>query len=342
MDSLWQHCFADFLLHLRDRSGSEHTVRSYRAVLTRFLAMYDPELATRADVEAFIRAPLVGTRRNGQVPSPATRNRSLAVLSSFYRYSSTYAVHHSKSVPLFSGILPTAGIPQSKVGPSGQTFSEAELGAFFGAIRAAIAADPGNIAAHRDYAIFWLLVTSSRRKSEIINLHWHDVEATTFTDRQGRSRSGYRFRFFSKGKSQVPDYTEMSSSAYQAITRYLEVSGRLHDMQPDDAIFLPVLPQQGGGHRIIRTRPLSGNAVLYRLKFWCRKAGLDPAKFWVHLLRHASARERYIASSFDVRAVQRALRHSSLDYTARYLEELVGDDDPTLPLLEKRFRYLTE
>ncbi len=79
--------------------------------------------------------------------------------------------------------------------------------------------------------------------------------------------------------------------------------------------------------------------VYHLIKKYVAKAGLDPRAITTHSFRHASAMHRYLQGE-DIFSIRNVLRHSSLDMTAIYLRELVGQSDNGSSLLESRFGNL--
>ena len=81
----------------------------------------------------------------------------------------------------------------------------------------------------------------------------------------------------------------------------------------------------GASHR---NRPLSSGAANRALKHYARRAGLDPRRIHVHVLRHSAAmlEEELGASLPDLCAF---LGHASPATTMRYLEHLRGQPDTT-------------
>ncbi len=332
----WQDCMAHYLGQLRDRSGSLETGIIYHNLLSRFFADgRDPATVCRADVEEFLHQKVKIVFHHNEPISPATRNRWISTLRSFYTFASVYTPK-GETKPLYELANPLQGMRRGKepIAPTG-VFHEAELRRFFAAMQEAIDKDPQDLIALRDFALFSLIFTSARRRGEVCRLRLSDIEETVFVDEHGRQRRGWRYKFYGKGRQNQPDWAEYPPKAFAALQRYLDALKASGDVrQPDSYVFCSVGPRQGRGNS---EKPIAGVAIWKRLKFWCKAAGLDPARFKVHGLRHSSAIERYKASH-DVRAVQKALRHAHLGVTDRYLSGLLDDSaDPALSGLESKF-----
>src|SRR6266567_4653230 len=329
LDQQWQACASAFL-RACSPSGSQHTVDTYRRVLVHFFAARDPQKVTRRDVEDFLHAPINPHRFYGASPSPATRNTRLAVLHSFYKYAATFAVPSAGGVPmpLFRGVAPTAGVRLAKVPHHYRPFTTAELARFFSVI------PTDTVMGLRDRAIFLFFFYSGRRREEIARLLFGDLEETLFPDGKGGMRHGWRYRFSSKGKAGSLTYAELASPVRDSIWRYLEESGRISSIAPDDPLFLPIGPA-AGGLPIDPFKPMSSMGIYMAMKKYVRLAGLDP-HLSPHSFRHTSALMRYQVQP-DPRAIQRALGHADLRITSRYLEELAPAGDEALRLLEEKY-----
>jgi len=305
-----------------------HTVEAARRLLMAFFARHDPARATSRDVEDFLYQPL--TRRAGvSVPlSPTTRNLRRSVLSSFYRYASTFPVYSivGPPLPLFRGIAPTAHVKLAKVPHHYRPFTRQELARFFAVI------PTDTVIGLRDRAMFLFLFYSARRRAEVCSLQWGDIEQALFPDGKGGTRAGWRYRFSGKGKAGEYEYRELAEPVRLAIWQYLEAAGRIHAIERDDPLFLPVGPAHGG-LPIDPYKPMSAKGMYAAMKRYLRIAGLDPA-LSPHSFRHTSALMRYQVQP-DPRAVMYALDHADLRVTTHYLDDLVPHGDEALRLLEE-------
>lgn len=190
------------------------------------------------------------------------------------------------------------------------------------------------IMALRDRSLYWLYLTSARRRDELRGLRWQNVEEALFVV-DGTARKGYLFRFHRKGCGEHLDACEMAESAYTLIVRYLTLSGRMETIAPGDYVFMGMPPPQGGGHRTGPHKPMVTSSLQLSFRRYADRAGISHEKT-LHSFRHSSARARY-EQTHNIQAVQRALRHASIATTDAYLAELVTPPDPEAALVERQF-----
>jgi site-specific recombinase XerD len=324
MDATWTACLTHFLQQIEDRSGSLASRRSYASVLTRFLSTLDnPADATRADVLQFLSSPSNSNRNKGSAVTASCKNARRSIISSFYRFASGYEID---GTPLFARPLPTLGLPHLKPAVAYHALNIDGLERLFAAI------PTDTVKGLRDRALFLTYFWTARRRSELIDLRWHDIQPAII---EGRETHTYQYR--AKGTSRTVRTAELPMPAYQAVMRYLEMSGRIGHLQPDSPIFVSVHP--GQGYKDSRTNmPLNRDYANKQLKIYCRLAGL-PHDISLHSLRHSSARARYEAGS-DIRAIQQVLGHASLATTDTYLKILMPIGDTGATLLQERFQDL--
>src|SRR5450755_3520299 len=108
---------------------------------------------------------------------------------------------------------------------------------------------------------------------------------------RARARHGYRWK--GKGHACIDDIAEMPPIAAAALFEYLEASGRLATMEPDDFLYC-CLPDytRGGGYD--PKRPLVESQVGWIIHYYAKKAKLE-RKISCHTFRHTSARVAYAA-----------------------------------------------
>lgn len=297
----------------------------------------NPDQYSQSEVEAFVSQPSYGSYRPGEQVSIGTVNQRLAILSSFYRFASTYSVlDESDGQPVFllERPAPTLGLSYGKPARHYKAFSYDEMTKFFSVI------PTDTVQGLRDRAVFLLFFWSARRRSEIARLKWGDLEQTVFLDADGARRPGWLYRFYGKGRSTQQDSAEMPGEAMLALLRYLEASGRLATMQPESPLFLSLPPPRGGNWHN-SNKQLAGASMNRRLKFYAQQAGLDVQRLTLHSWRHTAARERHAAGS-DVLEIMRLLRHSSLRMTQEYLHILSGEANHGAKLLREKFGKFSE
>ena len=329
-DSPWGRCFVHFFRHLYSRSQSRCSVQNYYSTLHTFFAQSanggppkSPEAYTREDVLAYLYSPLTGIRNRGKQPSPGTINARLAHISSFYRFASTYTTGEDLH-PLFDGVSPAAGLSPGRAQRVYRQLTFSDLERLFSVIPTT------TIMGLRDRAIFLMYLWTARRRSEIGDLRWGDLEEGIIVEPDGSRRSGWFYHFRGKGRKMIDDIAEMPLPAKEALDRYLAASGRAEHIRPESPLFVAT------GQRS-RERPLDTADMGWRLKCYARAAGLDTSRVTLHSFRHTAARLRYEAGS-PLRDVSNLLRHSSLATTDIYLAELTSSADPGAKLLEAKLR----
>jgi site-specific recombinase XerD len=337
-DGPWMDCFESFLTSIAEKSGSKHSHKRYRAVLTAFFSSPAkmPNLYLRSDVESFIRAPGNAPGREGNPVSFGSQNNKLSILKSFFKYCSTYAVIDAQGVPrpLLDQLAPTAGIRfVERERPPYRSMDEQALKAFFAAIPGEIAGLP-DVIALRNRAIFLALFWLARRVNEVLELKFGDITASIFVE-GGVRRSGWLYHWRGKGHQRFVDSAEMVPVVYSAITTYLSAAGRLETIQPDDYIFVADAHWAKQQNREIRLR---NSTVWMYCKKYASAAGLGDG-ITVHSFRHAAAMHRTLAGS-SLLDVAHILRHKNLNTTSIYLRELRNESDTGASLLEQRFASL--
>jgi integrase/recombinase XerD len=322
MPENWQTAISAYLQSIYDISGSEQSRETYRSTLSRFFKHCNksPDEVSRTDVLAFIQSPSTARCNPGGEASASTKNQRLCVLTSFYRFASSYEINGK---PLYQKALPTQGMRYLKPDAPYRSMSTDELRRFF----AAIATD--TIKGKRDYALFALYFWTARRRNEVAAIQWRDIEPAII-ERNGTKRTGHIYRYRPKGKHREIKTKELPPRAWQLIEQYLEASGRLFTMAPDDFIFISTNPWHTG------CQPLHDDYINTLFKQYAIAAKLDANRLSVHSLRHAAARERYDAGA-DIRSIQQVLDHYSLQTTDRYLRTLAPEDDSGARLLEARY-----
>ncbi len=327
LDARWQSCYDAYVRSLASRGCSEHTITSYQSTLKHFFALYpSPAQVSRAQVEYFISSPLIA-HRVGQPPNPYTRNSRLTAISSFYSFAVDYTIigPYGSPMRLFVGEKPTRGIKYAKTARVHRAFSLEEIAKILSVI-------PDDVRGLRDRAIFLTLLYTARRREEIISLTWGDIEHGTVIDKDGSRREAVLYHFKGKGHKAVDDVAELPAPAYQAIMTYVHATGR--QMEPDMPLFIAHVP-----HEWPPSDPwhsISGLSIWRRMKVHAKNAGLDPARFTVHGLRHLSVKERYLLGQ-DILSLRDLLRHHNVSVTDTYLRGLVVTGDEGARLLEERF-----
>src|SRR5260221_8805221 len=188
----WARAIALYLQSMQERS--QQSYRCYVGVLKAFFAMFpgSPDLRTREDIEFFLRTPCKGGRNQGGPPAAATFNIRRNVLSSFYKYASTFTYaspEDGRPVRLFAGIPPTAGIRLARTPRPRRVLTDAELERLFTVI-------PRNTKQGlRDLSLFTVFLLTGRRMNEVRGLCYGDITWDTISEDDGSTRMGWVYRW---------------------------------------------------------------------------------------------------------------------------------------------------
>lgn len=299
----WHECYISWLRSIyHSRSRSRDTIHHHSLCLLSFFRdKKNPNMVTRQDVEAFISAPTNGKRKKGTPPAAGTRNRKLAILSSFFRHALTYLVpFRGEMKPLLRGPSPTEGIRRLREPLGTRDIEEDEVARLFSVI------PRDTLDGKRDRALLLCYLSTARRRVEIVNLRWGDIKEVPFAD----GRRGHLYVYKAKGRIES-DTAEMPETAWNAIKEYLIADDdRWSRMQPESPIFR--------GHR--EKHALNRNVPTRMFKRYARRAGL-PENVCLHSLRHYAAWEMYNANGHDIIGVAEFLGHrnTSIAQTMEYI-----------------------
>jgi integrase/recombinase XerD len=357
----------DFLAHLAARGCSPNTILAYGhdlGHLRRFLGAaqlaWDELTPERAvDLLAHLRATPARRRGRPRTPvlassegalagppglSPATVNRALAAVSSFYDWAilagrfdgpnpiarvADRALLHTtdRHRPFLAGI---ARLPATRRALQVKTVR-----------RLPRPLDPDQVAAllqalrcRRDLALVRLMLDGGLRPGEALGLHLGDVA-------YGRRRVTIRHREDHPWGARSKSRTERVVDLHEAAT--LEaVSAYVMGERPADAETSLVFLVGGKGQR--RGEPLSYAALVRLFARACTRAGIRAPWITPHSLRHTHATRMWEAGMREL-ALQRRLGHASPESTRLYtrvsdpqvvaeyrhalgLDEVVGNEQP--------------
>lgn len=270
-------------------SGSAETLRAYEATMGSFrAALRDARLDLDSQPAA---VALAAQSWAGQgSPAPATFNRRLAVIGSFY----AYAVRNE----LFAS-NPLARVKRRKV----QAYADAE------AITAPMVREGlrsisrGDLAGQRDYALLSIALETCRRVGELAALRWKHVrivDGRLVTLTFARTKGGKTHRH------------QLSAASSGVLLAYLRAAhGDLATLVADGAIWVSTSPRNAGAALSPRSLERISEARL----------GIH-----FHALRHTGAqiREQQGAKVSEIQAI---LGHTSLATTGRYLAALRSAED---------------
>lgn len=332
----WGKCMVDFLNQIYRKSSSPHSQDHYRAGMEAFFSIFPRKLPheyTKGEVIAWITSPSTANGREGRPVKPQTFSNRLIILTGLYKYAQSYGVmgEDGHQYPLMMYLPPTAGIQHPKRPDAGnKALSEEELTAFFKQI------PRDTLLGKRDFALMSMYFWCARRRSEIMNLQWRDIEQSLIVD-GGQSRMAMIYHFRGKGRKMVDDVYELPPVAATALFAYLEESGLMKSIQPDDYLFTCV-PGYIGKRGYDPKRPLSPQSIQEVVKRYASAASIN-RPIGTHAFRHTSARAAYAAGA-SVREVQQKLRHRSIATTSLYLETLISVSDPTIGRLQAKYSTL--
>jgi site-specific recombinase XerD len=286
-----------FLLSLRARDASEHTIRSYETAVGTYLDWLaergtDWRTPARTDLRAYL-AKLVGSGARSSV------SQRLAAIRSFHRFAARAGL--AAGDPW--GSIATPRLPRRlprvlEVDQMERLFAAIDQDDRDAAGGAAATAEVRGAIAIRDRALVEVAYAAGLRISELAA-----AELANLDLRRGELRV--------LGKGRKERIGLLGRPAIAAVEAYLEdarpvLLGRRGEPGPEpDAIFL----NHDGG-------PLGVRGLRYRIDRLCRLAGL-PQGVSPHTLRHSFA-THLLDGGADLRVVQELLGHESLATTQVY------------------------
>jgi integrase len=274
------------------RSGSIHTERIYRRTLADFRRELDRAGLDLDSSPRTIALAAQGWAGRG-TPAPATFNRRLAVLSSFYTFA--------RKRGLLTGENPIGLVERRSVqGYAGiEALSPADVRQRLAAI------DRSTLDGLRDYALLNVALATGRRLAEIANLRWSHLHF-----------DGERIRLhFARAKGGKVMSDTLPAGVSRALTSYLRNLYGPHqgNLTPDAPVWVA----------LSRNQPDRPALSVRSLEDVARKhLGVH-----FHGLRHTFARTMEDAGA-KVSDIQGRLGHASLATTGRYLAALRQSENP--------------
>ncbi|MBX0328611.1 site-specific integrase [Oscillochloris sp. ZM17-4] len=285
----------------RGRSGSANTARAYTATMDSWhaalsavpLGLAPPSASEDREAWLAAAATLAQAWAGGGDVAPASFNRRLAIVSSFY----TFAARR--------GLLPAAN-PISRVDRRRVHAYASAVAPGEDDIRTALAAlSGGDLRARRDRALIGVAVETTRRLSEVAGLRWGHLR---------HNPDGSITLTFARTKGGAVRRDKLSRALSSDLLGYLRMAygAELDGLAADAAVWVSCSRQNMGAAISPRTLEALARARL----------GVH-----FHALRHAGARmlERKGAR---VSVIQERLGHASLATTGRYLAALTGEENP--------------
>ncbi len=210
---------------------------------------------------------------------PASRARKISSIRSFFHYL------HTKEHLLTENVAAALESPkQVKRLPRYLSVEESRD-------LLTAANDPDNPYSSRDYCILTLFLNCGLRLSELCGINLRSIKEETLT-------------VLGKGRKERTVY--LNGACLIALERYLADRPKTAKTDPN-ALFISRL-----GRRI------SPKTVQLLIKNYIRRAGLDPARYSTHKLRHTAATLMYQHGQVDIRALQQILGHVSIATTEIY------------------------
>ena len=279
------------------RTKSALTLRDYSAAIADFRAQLG-RVGVDLDAPANVVALAAQLWAAAGDVGPATHNKRLAIVSSFYDYASKHGVLSSNPIGACER-RPVQRYADSKALPGVK------------GILAAI--DQSTPAGQRDYAIVAITLQTGRRLAEIAALRWADLEIAGEIVKLTFRRA--------KGGKLMRDTLPLTTS--RALTRYLyAVYGpELGALAPEAPIWRSFSPNNPAG--ALSHRAIQGICEQHTGSHF-------------HALRHTFARSMEDAGA-KLTEIQQRLGHSNAATTGIYLAALRSDENPHADALADLF-----
>ncbi len=274
-DPLWEQYLAYLLL---ERSFSDNTLDAYMTDYRRLMDWLEENKIEPAEATTPQLADFIGQIHELGV-SPATQNRILAGVRSFYKYLMLEGKIEESPAANLHGPVRSRKLPQ--------VLSVPEIDAMVAAT------EPDTWLGLRNRAIIEVLYGSGLRVSELCNLQHSNINLT-------------EQYLLVTGKGSKQRMVPLSTVAISAIEEYLRADGPTP--KPGQASFL-FLNSRGAA--------LSRVMVFYVVRDLAEKAGVTKT-ISPHTLRHSFA-THMLEGGANLRAIQEMLGHESLGTTEIYL-----------------------
>ena len=242
--------------------------------------------------------------------SPATINSKVAAVSSFFRFCQEQVVFvdqvHDIHAPLLT-MNPAATVPRLTVSHSPTVSLSMEQ------VRALLQVpNRKTVRGRRTYALLLAYLLTGQQTSDIRTLRWGEIR---------REGDAVLYRWQGKGES---GEERLHPAVYAAITAYLQATGRLQTIGPDEYIFTPLdaeVARRFGYRQVRENSPISRQRVNQIVKAAARRAGLRADLITAQTLRRTAARRYYDLSGYDLDETAKMLHHSSVATTRVYLSQ---------------------
>ena len=235
--------------------------------------------------------------------SDATISKRLSAVSSYYKFLHSHLVNDQ---PLQT-TNPVSGVGRNDLEVSEYGKAKKLSAEDFKKILNVIDTSKPSGALYRAAFLFYVLC--ARRRSEVVSLYGRDI---LFEDD--------KVKYVVKLKRGKRRKKEMPPPVWQAIQHYIYSTERT--LKDDEPVF--VAPKKYNRSNGLELKPIHGGSLLYALKRYAKKAGLNPKSVDLHSLRHLGA-ELFLKESNDVHETQTFLDHAHLNTTQIYLHQPRGD-----------------
>lgn len=277
--------FASYLLDVK--GYSKLTAINYSIDITDFLKYMkktgrDIQCTSKSDIRSF----LMHLKRKNL--SSATVKRKISALRNFFRYLVTYKGFEDNPFETVTTPRKDRKLPDF--------FSHDEVEELLQAMDKRV-----DRYALRDIAIFYLMLTSGLRASELVNLNFSNID---MDNREIRI----------KGKGEKERITYFTLKAKEKLSKYIkELRPRLlKDREDTGDVFL----SKSGLKLTVR-------GLEYMMINSCQKVNFT-LKIHPHMLRHSFATE-LMNENADIRIIQELLGHASITTTAIYTDVSLSD-----------------
>jgi integrase/recombinase XerC len=274
----------DFLLHLRERNASAHTIKAYTGdldVFAAYIGLRDWKTIDHIAIRGFL------SHLYDKGLSKTSVARALAALRSLYRWLAQEGVVEQNPAKLVS----TPRLPKKL--PRVPTIEE--MNSMLDGKMPEVASFP-----ERDRLIFELLYGCGIRNSELVGINLDDVSLSNEA-------------ILIRGKGKKERYVPFGGSALAALAVYLPWRRQLLatlKKKPAKVVIALLVNQRGG-----RLTTRSVGRIVKRIAV---AKGLSP-DVHPHTLRHAFG-THMLEEGADLRAIQELLGHERLATTQRYTQ----------------------
>lgn len=298
MSEIWEQCRVDWLNQAERKSGRGNTRRAYEADMRGFLEFCGqrPGDVTAAHAEAWAQA----LAQAGQ--APATINRKLSALSSFYRYADEYPGLGPLRNPFASRTLRNRHSSQPVAFPTPEQIDDLLC-----------AIPTGTATGLRNLALIAGLIATTRRINEMLSLRGGDIEHVA----RRLHWITYRCKGGATNRQQLPD------QIWQITETYLRRAERW-PLADSDYLYVAL---SDNGDRLhpdagpVGCRPLNSGYVARLIMRYGVAAGIPEQCLYPHALRHAGTELRHEAGE-DLIDLQKTLGHRNPATTISYLRRL--------------------